>query len=92
MYPSASGPTPSIRWETVRDGIDDYDYLVLFRDLQKAAEKSRDKALLSQVKAAASLGAVVPDLVSFTRDPAVMMEKRDALARAIVEMQRALGK
>ena len=92
VYPSASGPAPSIRWETVRDGIEDYDYLVLFRELQKRVEKSGNKALLGRVQAAASLGAVVPDLVSYTREPAVMLEKRDALARAIVEMQQALPK
>ena len=55
-------------------------------------EKSGNKALLGRGQAAASLGAVVPDLVSFTREPAVMLVKRDALARAIVEMQQARPK
>lgn len=90
VYPSASGPVPSIRWETIRDGIEDYEYLVLFRKLQQEVEKSRNKALLDRVQAAANLKPVVPDLVTFTRDPAVMTAKREAIARAIEEMQQTL--
>ncbi|MFO7974069.1 MAG: DUF4091 domain-containing protein [Candidatus Hydrogenedentota bacterium] len=90
VYPSAKGPAPSIRWETIRDGIEDYGYLVLFRELQRRAEESGDEALLARIASAANLKPVVPDLVTFTREPAVMMEKRDAIARAIVEMQKVL--
>ncbi|HQE81692.1 MAG TPA: DUF4091 domain-containing protein [Candidatus Hydrogenedentes bacterium] len=92
VYPSASGPVPSIRWEIIRDGIEDYGYLVLFRELQRRAEKSGNRALLDRVRPAADLGPVVPDLVTFTREPEVMMQKRDAIARAIVEMQKALAR
>lgn len=31
IYPDKSGPLSSIRWELVRDGIDDYDYLSLLK-------------------------------------------------------------
>lgn len=92
VYPSATGPTPSIRWETIRDGIEDYDYLMLFRALQRRAEETGNEALLARVRTAANLEPVVPDLVSFTRDPEVMMEQRDAIARAIEEMQAVLDR
>jgi hypothetical protein len=90
VYPSASGPVPSIRWEVVRDGIEDHGYLVLFRELRRRAEELKKEALLDRTASAANLKAVVPDLVTFTREPGVMLEKRDEIARAIVEMQRAL--
>lgn len=92
VYPSASGPVPSIRWEVVRDGIEDHGYLVLFRELRRRAEELKKEALLDRTASAANLKAVVPDLVTFTREPGVMLEKRDEIARAIVEMQRALDR
>lgn len=35
IYPGKSGPIDSLRWEQTREGLEDYDYLVL---LQKAVE------------------------------------------------------
>ena len=77
VYPSASGPAPSIRWETVRDGIEDYDYLVLFRELQKRVEKSGNKALLSRVQAAACL--------LYTSDAADELHRVDLAGRRIIK-------
>jgi hypothetical protein len=92
VYPGKSGPVPSIRWETVRDGVEDYDYLRIFRDLQRELEKTENATLKKRVEEVANLEGVVPDLVTFTREPQVLLQKRDAIARAIVEMRRALGK
>lgn len=90
VYPGASGPVSSIRWETIRDGIEDFDYLVLFRAaLQAARERGVSAALLQRAEQTANLEALVPNLVGFTRDPAVLEAKRDALARMIVELNNA---
>ncbi|NUM55163.1 MAG: DUF4091 domain-containing protein [Candidatus Hydrogenedentes bacterium] len=90
VYPGPNGPVNSIRWETIRDGIEDYDYLVLFRDLMKRAEAANNTALLQKVQAAYNLKEVVPDLVTFPRDPNVMLAKREAIGKAIVELRRGL--
>ena len=90
LYPGPSGPISSIRWETIRDGIEDYDYLVLFREHVKTLEaKGGNEALLKRAGEVYNLKELVPDLVSYTRDPNVLQAKRDALAKMIVEMEKA---
>ncbi|MCC6795069.1 MAG: DUF4091 domain-containing protein [Candidatus Hydrogenedentes bacterium] len=90
LYPGPNGPVNSMRWEIIRDGVEDYDYLVIFRELMKKAEQSNNAALLQKVQAAYNLKDVVPDLVTYPRDPNVLIAKREAIAKAIVEMQRGL--
>jgi len=90
VYPGPQGPVNSIRWEIIRDGIDDYDYLVMFRALIKKAEQAKNTALLAKIQPVYNLKDLVPDLVTYPRDPNVLFAKREAIARAIVELQRAL--
>ncbi|HEO69907.1 MAG TPA: DUF4091 domain-containing protein [Candidatus Hydrogenedentes bacterium] len=93
VYPGASGPVSSIRWETLRDGIEDYDYLVLLmaRIRELKATGGHD-ALLEQAAHAADLEAVVKGLVAFSREPGVLYAKRREIAEAIVAMEQVLGK
>ncbi len=91
IYPGPNGPVSSIRWEIIRDGIDDYDYLVLFRDrMKKLEEQGGHENLLKQAAEVYNLKELVPDLVTFSRDPNVLLSKRDALARMIVAMDKVL--
>ncbi|MFP4500583.1 MAG: glycoside hydrolase domain-containing protein [Candidatus Hydrogenedentota bacterium] len=91
VYPGADGPVNSVRWEIIRDGIEDYDYLALFDALHgRLAERGGHDALRERALEARNLGEIVPSLTGFTRDPAVLLEKRRAIARAIEAMQRAL--
>jgi hypothetical protein len=46
--------------------------------------------LLQKARAAYNLKDVVPDLVTYPRDPNVLIAKREAIAKMIVEMQRSL--
>ncbi|WP_158560509.1 S-layer homology domain-containing protein [Paenibacillus contaminans] len=39
IYPSPNGPVNSIRWEVMRDGVEDYDYCFLLWDLLQRVEK-----------------------------------------------------
>jgi hypothetical protein len=91
LYPGPEGPVNSIRFETIRDGIEDYDYLVLFRDrMKRLEEKGGHDAVLAQAAEVYNLKELVPDLVTYTRDPNVLIAKRDALAKMIVAMDEAL--
>jgi hypothetical protein len=78
------GPVDSIRWEMLRDGLEDYEYMVTLRRLltEKAAsitpeQKAQYEPLL-QVPAA-----ITTDMTTFTKDPAPIEAHREAVARAI---------
>jgi len=91
VYPGAEGPINSIRWETIRDGIEDYDYLAQFMERRRSLlERGGHEALLARAASVYNLGDLVPSLVTFTRDPEVLSSKRRDIARMIEEMDRAL--
>lgn len=92
VYTGKDGPINSIRWENIRDGIEDYDYLAIFNDRRRRllAEPGHE-ALLKRAAEVYNLKAVIPSLVDFTRDPDVLESKRREIARMIVEMNAALN-
>lgn len=89
IYPGPSGPISSIRWEIIRDGVEDYDYLVVFRKYMKEVEAKGPSDLLQRAQEAYNLKAIVPDLVSFARDPNVLLAKRAELGRLIPRLAAA---
>jgi hypothetical protein len=91
VYPGPDGPINSIRWEIIRDGIEDYDYLSLFMDRRaKLLEQGGQEALLSRAAEVFNLEKVVPSLVTFTRDSQLLLQKRADIAAMIEEMDRAI--
>lgn len=93
VYPGPGGKLlSSIRLESIRDGIDDYEYFHLLDSLVKQAEKNpkTDKALLA--KAAKLLEVkkgVVTSRTEFTTDPRVMLDARRELAEIIETVTKA---
>ena len=89
--PGVSGPGPvldapvsSLRWEMLREGIEDYEYLTMLRSLLR----SRGDRLSSSVRAEFEALLVVPeaitkDMTTFTKDASSIYEHRAAVARAI---------
>lgn len=91
VYPGARGPINSIRWEIVRDGLEDYDYMALFMDRVRALrDKPGNEALLKRASDVYNLQSIVPSLVTFTREPGVLLKKREEIAAMIPELDRAL--
>jgi hypothetical protein len=91
VYPGPDGPINSIRWEIIRDGIEDYDYLSLFMDRRaKLLEQGGQEALLSRAAEVFNLEKIVPSLVTFTRESQLLLQKRAEIAGMIEEMDRAL--
>ena len=43
LYYGDSGPVDSLRWETTRDGIEDYDYLALLTNLVREEQQARER-------------------------------------------------
>ncbi|MBI5834748.1 MAG: DUF4091 domain-containing protein [Armatimonadetes bacterium] len=74
------GPVDSQRWEMLRDGIEDYEYLAMLkRAVAKlpAAQRAPYEALLTVP------AAITTDAVTFTRDPAPIEARRLEVARAL---------
>ena len=77
----------SIRWEMLRDGIEDYEYLAILKRLIEEkranlsnADRQRFEALLEVPEA------IAKDMTTFTTDPAPIEKRRQEVARAIEEL------
>ena len=82
--PVLDGPVDSIRWEMLRDGIEDYEYHVMLRRLIEV--KSDGLAAQDREKLLALLEVpeeITTDMTTFTKDPAPIEKRRDEIATAI---------
>jgi len=79
LYP---GPHPSIRLKVLRDGVEDYGYLM---ELNKRRLRAAgpEKPLQESDAALAVPPAVLVDAHYFNRDPDGLLQTRDAIARLI---------
>lgn len=87
--PVIEAPVSSIRWEMLREGIEDYELLWMLRDrLAKQRESlapdvvERCEALLEVPKA------ITTDMTTFTTDPAPIYERREAILQALESLGR----
>jgi hypothetical protein len=87
--PVLDGPVDSIRWEMLRDGVEDYEYLAILRGLLaargeklSAADRAKYAALLEVPEE------ITKDMTTFTKDPAPIERRREAIARAIEAMSK----
>lgn len=85
--PCLDAPISSIRWENLRDGMEDYEYFwLLDQEVKRVASLQREslEPLLDEARALL----VVPedvskDLTHFTTDPRTILAHRDKIARMI---------
>jgi hypothetical protein len=82
------GPVDSVRWEILREGIEDFEYFVL---LEKAIQAARGKnALKAAAAEAAGLLAFPPSLFTsgkdYTKDPLDLLSLRAKVAEAIEKL------
>lgn len=84
----ADAPVDSIRWESFRDGIEDYEYLVTLRRLLGECGSKLDAAkragLTKLLEVPPKISA---DVKNFTHSPAPIEERRRAVARAIESLK-----
>ncbi len=87
--PVLDAPVDSIRWEMLRDGIEDYEYMALLERLLVVNKDVLDENQL--VKYAVLLDVpkdITSDMTTFTKDPAPIESHRDLVARAIATLQK----
>jgi hypothetical protein len=82
--PILEGPVDSIRWEMLRDGIEDYEYLAM---LKRLIQNRKDSLTADQVRQYSALldvpDTVTKDMTHFTENPSVIEKQRHLIARAI---------
>jgi hypothetical protein len=85
--PVISGPVDSVRWEMLRDGVEDYEYFVI---LERLLRENRERLPDTQYRAWAELltvpEAVTRTLTDFSTTPEPVLEHRERLARAIEQV------
>src|SRR5207237_3608604 len=87
--PRLEAPINSIRWENLRDGMEDYEYFWLLKQsIERAASSGAKSSLLDEAR---ELLRVPPetstDRTHFTSDPRALLAHRDRLAKMIERLQ-----
>lgn len=83
LYPGLNkldGPVESLRWELLRDGVEDYEYLTLLADAVAKLPADRRGMYADLLTVPREL---TTDMTTFTRDPGVIERRREAVARAL---------
>jgi len=88
------GPVSSIRWEMLREGLEDYEYFWLLRD---AVAKARAAKITAPAVAEAEKLLTIPDTIivdktDFTRDPTPLHQHRCAMGEAIEKVSKLIAK
>ena len=83
------GPVDSIRWEMLRDGIEDYEYLAILRRMLAARGGKLSAPALARYEALLTVPeSVTSDMTTFARTPGPIEARRHEVARAIEELSR----
>lgn len=87
--PIIEPPVTSIRWEMLREGVEDYEFLWLLRDL---IAKHRTTISAEQAKRYESLldvpESITSGITTFTTDPSPIYARRTAIAEAIEQLSK----
>jgi hypothetical protein len=87
--PTLTDPINSMRWENLRDGMEDYEYFWLLQQaVQKASADQAETDLIRQGRSLLTIPEEVSkDLTHFTTDPRPLLEHRKRVAEAIEGLQ-----
>jgi transposase-like protein len=92
VYPKKEGLLDSLRWEQMRNGIQDYECLRLLEDRLRRMQQGwspRVSARLDPTRRSVELAAaVVPTAAEFSNDPNVLYRARRQLLQEILDLDR----
>ncbi len=88
--PNLDGPINSLRWENLRDGMEDYEYFwLLNREVERVAGVKGENHLVQEARALLQVPAdISQDLTHFTTDPRLMLQHRERVARMIEKLSK----
>lgn len=82
--PVIQPPISSLRWEALRDGVEDYEYFVLLKETVEKARGKADAALLKEAEALLTVPeSISKNTTAFTSDVRPLLEHRSTVARMI---------
>lgn len=82
--PIVADPIPSFRLELMRDGLEDYEYLIMLENLtDPSTAKGRTAAAKRYRKLLDIPETIFKDGQTYTKDPQALIQYRDKLAKAI---------
>ncbi|MGQ7870267.1 glycoside hydrolase domain-containing protein [Sunxiuqinia sp. sy24] len=81
------GPVPSLRLEILRDGLEDYDYLVLLKKAIEQASGKRKKLAKEAEQLLELPVGIISDEKTYSKNPKDLLEYRRKLARYIELLQ-----
>ena len=93
-HPRIMGVVDSIRWEQVREGIEDYGLLwMLSEEIEKAQGNAAhaDAARDAREKLEEIVERIAPDWTRYTRDPSAIEAARGSIAEEIVKLRALNG-
>ncbi|NOY81860.1 MAG: DUF4091 domain-containing protein [Kiritimatiellaeota bacterium] len=86
--PVIEGPVDSIRWEMLRDGIEDYEYLVMLqRRIEARTARGKDTNLGAFRELLEVPDEIARDRTDFTQRPEPIEARRLRIARAIEQLK-----
>ena len=96
FYPGTEGPLASLRAEVFRDGMEDYEYiLLLLTDLKLMKEKQLDKTYSQFFNDSVRLltvdSSIAESMRHFTKDQDVLQARRNAIAEKIEQFNHLLS-
>jgi hypothetical protein len=89
--PCLDAPINSLRWENLRDGMEDYEYLWLLDQTAReaSARGAADPALMARARRLLEVPPEISlDLTRFTTDPRPILRHREQIARLIETLRR----
>jgi len=91
VWPGTSAPRSSLRYEAMREGIEDYEYLCILEDAARSASRRIGaEGFDAREFVEAYARALAPSFQDYSRNPAVLYAARDAVARSIETLKGKL--
>ncbi|MGQ9732995.1 MAG: glycoside hydrolase domain-containing protein, partial [Candidatus Zipacnadales bacterium] len=92
IYPGREGPLSSLRWEALRDGFEDYEYLWLLADRNRQVAESLGVPLDSfrpEQRSDELAYKLVRTMIDYARDPHELWSVREEIAAEIIQLEAA---
>lgn len=90
IYPGPDAtPLPSVRLENMRDGIEDYDYMWLLREIVRKLPPNNKKRLATEKLISNTIMELCPSRAHFERDPAKVLAMHERLGLALEKLSHS---